>query len=193
MNINELVLENGIRILKKPEYVTYEQIQECLDKAHEVNIKKGLVYATKGQSVEKLIEKLKNAITYVALTPDNHVVATASVQFRSINHWYHNGEIGLLKLVGVLPEYSGLKLATFLLLIRRIEVQSRKIEVMVTDSAEENMAIRNLYLQNGFKIVDCCKYPENNFVSVVYAYWFHGCPHSKLKRWWKYNIHKLKL
>lgn len=193
MSINELVLENGIRILKKPEYVTYEQIQECLDKAHEVNIKKGLVYATKGQSVEKLIEKLKNAITYVALTPDNHVVATASVQFRSINHWYQNGEIGLLKLVGVLPEYSGLKLATFLLLIRRIEVQSRKIEVMVTDSAEENMAIRNLYLQNGFKIVDCCKYPENNFVSVVYAYWFHGCPHSKLKRWWKYNIHKLKL
>lgn len=68
-----------------------------------------------------------------------------------------------------------------------------KIEVMVTDSAEENMAIRNLYLQNGFKIVDCCKYPENNFVSVVYAHWFHGCPHSKLKRWWKYNIHKLKL
>lgn len=62
----------------------------------------------------------------MAITPNNKVIATASVQFRSINHWYHNGEIGLLKLVGVLPEYSGLKLATLLLLITHIEVQSRK-------------------------------------------------------------------
>lgn len=187
-------MENGIRIVKKPDYITYEQIQECLDKAHEVNAKKGLNYATQGQSVEKLIEKLKDSVTYVALTPDNEVVATASVQFRKINHWYHNGDIGLLKLVGVLPEYSGLKLATLLLLLlRRFEVQARKVEVMVSDSAEANIAIRNLYLHNGFEIVDCCKYRENNFISVVYAYWFHGCPHSRFKRWWKYNAHRRRL
>lgn len=93
MGIKELVLENGIRIVKKPDYITYEQIQECLDKAHEVNAKKGLNYATQGQSVEKLIEKLKDSVTYVALTPDNEVVATASVLFRKINYWYHNGDI----------------------------------------------------------------------------------------------------
>lgn len=194
MGIKELVLENGIRIVKKPDYITYEQIQECLDKAHEVNAKKGLNYATQGQSVQKLIEKLKDAVTYVALTPDNEVVATASVQFRKINHWYHNGDIGLLKLVGVLPEYSGFKLATLLLLLlRRFEVQARKVEVMVSDSAEANIAIRNLYLHNGFKIVDCCKYPENNFISVVYAYWFHGCPYSRFKRWRKFNAHRRRL
>lgn len=193
MGIKELVLENGIRIVKKPDYITYEQIQECLDKAHEVNAKKGLNYATKGQSMEKLVEKLKNAVTYVALTPDNKVVATASVQFRKINHWYHNGDIGLLKLIGVLPEYSGFKLATLLLFLLRLEGQSRYIEVMVSDSAEANLAIRNLYLHNGFKIVDCCKYPNNNFISVVYAYWFHGCPYSHFKRWWKFNAHRRRL
>ena len=163
MGIKELVLENGIRIVKKPDYITYEQIQECLDKAHEVNAKKGLNYATQGQSVEKLVEKLKNAVTYVALTPENKVVATASVQFRKINHWYHNGDIGLLKLIGVLPEYSGFKLATLLLMQMHLEVQSRKVEVMVSDSAEANIAIRKLYLHNGFKIVDCCKYTEKQF------------------------------
>lgn len=167
MGIKELVLENGIRILKKPDYITYEQIQECLDKAHEVNTKKGLNYATQGQSVEKLVEKLKDAVTYVALTPDNKVVATASVQFRKINHWYHNGDIGLLKLIGVLPEYSGFKLATLLLFLLRLKVQFKKVEVLVSDSAEANLAIRNLYLHNGFEIVDCCKYPNNNFISVV--------------------------
>ena len=64
---------------------------------------------------------------------------------------------------------------------------------MVSDSAKANLAIRNLYLHNGFEIVDCCKYTNNNFISVVYAYWFHGCPHSRFKRWWKFNAHQRRL
>lgn len=177
--IKEVLLENDIRIMPKPDYVSYSDIQDCLSKAHSVNEKNGLIYATKNQTVEKLIEKLKDSVTYVALSPENKVIATASVQFRKINYWYHNGDIALLKLVGVLPEYSGKKLALLLLLLLRMfEVQTRGIEVIVSDSAEENIAIKNLYLNNGFKIVDYCKYTTNNFISTVYAYWSHGCPHS---------------
>ena len=193
MEIKEVIMGKGIRIVKKPDYIQYEHLQECLDKAHEVNLKKGLVYATNGQTIDTLIEKLKDSVTYVALTPDNMVVATASVQFRKISHWYHNGEIGLIKLVGVLPEYSGLGIARILLVLLITEVKFRKIEVCVSDSAEANVAMRHLFIHNGFKIVDCCKYNTNNFVSVVYGYWFHGCPYSGFKRWWKYNIHRRKL
>lgn len=64
---------------------------------HMLLMKKGLIYATQNQTVNTLIEKLKDSITYVALTPENKVIATASVQFRKINYWYHNGDIGLLK------------------------------------------------------------------------------------------------
>lgn len=46
----------------------------------------------------------------------SQVVATASVQFRKINHWYLNGDIALLKLVGVLPEYLGRNLALLIIL-----------------------------------------------------------------------------
>ena len=132
--IKEIILENGIRIIPKPDYVSYSDIQECLSKAHAVNEKKGLIYATQNQTVNTLIEKLKDSITYVALTPENKVIATASVQFRKINYWYHNGDIGLLKLLGVLPEYSGMKLALLLmLLIQHFEVKSRGIEVLVSE------------------------------------------------------------
>lgn len=192
--IKEIILENGIRIIPKPDYVSYSDIQECLSKAHAVNEKKGLIYATQNQTVNTLIEKLKDSITYVALTPENKVIATASVQFRKINYWYHNGDIGLLKLLGVLPEYSGMKLALLLmLLIQHFEVKSRGIEVLVSDSAEENVPIRNLFLNNGFKIVDCCKYPTNSFISAVYAFWFHGCPFSDEELKIKYNQHRNEL
>ena len=140
--IKELITDDGIRIMPKPDFITYEQIQDCLNKAHQVNERKGLVYATAHQTVDTLKEKLKDAVTYVALNDDNQVVATASVQFRQINHWYHNGDIALLKLVGVLPEYSGRNLALLLLILRGFETKRRKVEVMVTDSAEENIAIR---------------------------------------------------
>lgn len=188
--IKELITDDGIRIMPKPDFVTYEQIQDCLNKAHQVNEQKGLVYATAHQSVDTLKEKLKDAVTYVALNTDNQVVATASVQFRQISHWYHTGDIALLKLVGVLPEYSGRNLALLLLLLRGFEAKRRKVEVMVTDSAEENIAIRNLYLGCGFKVVDCCKYAANSFISIVYAYWFHGCPYSDERLLSEYQCHR---
>lgn len=177
--IKELILEDGIRIMPKPDSISYEEIQECLNKAHSINEKRGLIYATQNQTIEKLKEKLQNAVTYIAVNSDNKIIATASIQFRKINHWYHNGNIGLLKLLGVSPEYSGRKLALLLLLLLRgFEAKTRKIEVIVSDSAEENISIRNLYLNNGFKVVDCCKYPTNSFISIVYAFWFHGCPYT---------------
>lgn len=192
--IKEILVKDDIRIMSKPDYVSYSDIQDCLNKAHAVNERNGLIYATKNQTVEKLIEKLKDSVTYVALSSENKVIATASVQFRKINYWYHNGDIALLKLVGVLPEYSGKKLALLLLqLLRTFEVQSRGIEVIVSDSAEENIAIRNLYLNNEFKIVDCCKYTSNNFISTVYAYWFHGCPHKEEKLLEEYRKHRNEL
>lgn len=38
--IKEIIFENGIRIIPKPDYVSYSDIQECLSKAHAVNEKK---------------------------------------------------------------------------------------------------------------------------------------------------------
>lgn len=64
---------------------------------------------------------------------------------------------------------------------------------MVFDSAEENIAIKKLYIGCGFKIVDCCKYASNNFISAVYAYWFHGCPYSDEHMEKEYRNHREQL
>ena len=53
-----------------------------------------------------------------------------------------------------------------------------QVPVVVSDSAEQNIAVKHLYLTEGFKIVDCCKYPENNFISTVYAKWLIEPPFS---------------
>lgn len=171
----DMVKCRQVKLMQKPYWVQWKDIQTILNKAHETNIRQGLVYATYNQSLAKLREKTKNSICLVAFV-DDELAATATVQFRTINHWYHSGEIGLLKLLAVAPEYRGYKLASALTKSILILSAQRQVPVVVSDSAEENAAVKHLYLNEGFKIVDCCKYPANNFVSTVYAKWLTNMP-----------------
>lgn len=164
-----------VKLMQKPYWIQWKDIQTILNKAHETNLSQGLIYATYNQSIAKLREKTKNSICLVAFVNDE-LAATGTVQFRTINHWYHSGEIGLLKLLAVAPEYRGYGLASSLTKSRLTLSTKMQVPVVVSDSAEQNAAIRYLYLREGFKIVDCCKYPENNFVSTVYAKWLTNTP-----------------
>lgn len=159
------------RLISKPYYVTWGNIQALLNKAHQTNIDCGLIYATYNQSISRLKEKTKNSTCLVVLDEDDTLAATATVQFRTINHWYHDGEVGLLKLLAVSPDYRGWKFSSLLTKAILYLSEENEIEVVVSDSAEHNEAVKHLYLSEGFKIVDCCKYANNNFISVCYAKW----------------------
>ena len=183
---------NECVLMPRPYYVTYGQIQKLLNISHETNIAKGLHYATYNQPVDKLIEKLKNSVCFVILK-GGHLAATASIQFRNIDYWYHSGPIGLLKLLAVDPIFRGKHFAK--LLVEEIIscAKQNKINVVVSDSAEKNKAIHDLYLKCGFKQVDCCKYPSNNFFSTVYAKWLDACPWSNVHIKFKYVLRRLQV
>lgn len=163
---------NGHQVVLEPRpyWVTWKQLQQLLNKAHETNMQKGMVYATYNQSVDKLKEKCINSVVLVVWV-DGELAGTCTVQFRTINHWYHQGNIGLLKLLAVLPDYRNCRLASLLTKeVLRLS-QLKGVEIVVSDSAEQNKAVQRLFLSEGFSIVDCCKYVANNFVSTVYANW----------------------
>ena len=184
------IFDSKIEILPKPDYVSYENLQSLLNKAHECNKKKGLVYATACQSVEKLKEKIGDGVCLVALC-DGKLAGTATITFRNLHYWYHNGPVATLKLLGVAPEYKGMHLGS-LLLKKRIEIaRNRGINVIVTDSAEQNIIVRNSCLKRNFRKVDYCVYPGNNFYTVGYAKWIGRCPHSKFSCWLHFNLKKL--
>lgn len=184
--------ENGITIMQKPYFISWNEIQRLLNEAHKTNIEKGLIYATYNQSIEELKEKVKNGKCFVAMDGDK-IVGTATIQFRNLNYWYHNGPIGLLKLLAIHPAYRGKNIAQKLLDARINCAISQKIKVIVTDSAERNLAIKKLYLNNNFRIVDCCKYKNNNFITIVYAKWLDNCPWSRLNIWFHYVLKRMNI
>ena len=189
LGLNVLANKHGISVMQKPYYVTWSEIQSLLNAAHEDNYRKGLKYATYNQPVSKLKEKVHNGVCFVGIK-DSQLVATATIQYRNLNYWYHNGFIGLLKLLGISPEYRGLGLGSVLLNVRTEHSAKQNVKVLVSDSAEKNLAVRHLYLKHGFKIVDCCKYANNNFFSTVYAKWLEQCPWNDSEIQEKYTLRR---
>lgn len=97
---------DNVIIKKRTDDISLESLQHLLTTAHQVNEANGLLYATAHQSIERLAQKLKGSTTFVALK-DNRLVGTMTIQFREIDHWYHKGTVGLIKLVAVHPSEFG--------------------------------------------------------------------------------------
>ena len=182
--------EPQITIIPKPDYISFEDIQNLLNKAHESNKEKGLVYATANQTVSRLKEKIGDGVCLVALC-DGKLAGTATISFRNLRYWYHDGKVAILKLLGVSPEYKGMHLSS-LLLTKWIDIaKENNVNVLVTDSAEHNTIVRNICLKRSFCKVDYCSYKGNNFYTVVYAKWLNDCPHSKFSCWLHFNLKRL--
>lgn len=197
--MKKFLLKNWINTIKmkviireKDSGISLETLQRLLTEAHVVNETNGLKYATAHQTLEKLSQKLKGSTTFVAFA-GKQLVGTMTIQIRGIAHWYHKGEVGLIKLVAVHPDFAGEHIASRLLRKCMDFAEYNHVSVLVTDSAERNVALRRLVCKYGFVQVDCCKYKENNFISSVYAYWKNGCRYNKIELILRYHFKKARL
>lgn len=182
------------RIIEKPDFISWEQIQALLTRSHSTNASKNLHYATATQSTETLMKKVQGGVCFVALLEGtDQLIGTASITTIQQKYWYNHGPAGLVKLMGVDPDFRGLHLSDALLQRCMEYAKAKQLPVMVTDSAEQNTAIRHLFTKHGFLTVDYCLYAANNFYSNVYAYWFDGCPYSDAVRLLRYHAKRLRI
>lgn len=188
-------------ICKKDNSVSYREIQNLLNEAHKSNVKNGLIYATDHQTEEELMEKIGDGVCFVAknlIGKDPSIIGTMTICQKYIDYWYYTGDIYLLKLVGVHSEYKRMgvsqKLINAIIEYVKESYDNQSPMVIVTDSAENNLAFKNLVLKNKFKIVDCVKYKGNNFVSTVYAKWIYDdCPWTDAECIKHYEEHRSRV
>lgn len=181
-----------VLIREKDDSISFEAIQELLGAAHKSNIEKGLVYATANQTPEKLKSKIgEGGVCFVALV-EGALAGTITVSFRKLEYWYHSGDVAIVKLLGVNPEFKGLGIAPRLVSKCIETAQDRGVKVLVSDSAEDNVIVRNILHKQGFLTVDYCKYAANNFYSNVYAKWINGCPYGDFYRKLRYRLKRFK-
>lgn len=187
---------SDIRVIERPEWISWDMIHECLWKSHEVNRKQGINMQTmslQGEELEKRIQKDALAWkTFVALDGDK-LVGTGSISIKYKKSWYVNGKVAYLLYGAVLPEYSGHGVYKQLVNCRENEGKRSNCVLIYFDTAEQNKRKITMDLKNGYHLVDFFASAKSHHYSVVLAKWYGNPSYSDLCIKLRYLIKKMMI
>ena len=139
----------GIQIVEKTDWVSWEDIKQCLTEAHAANRAKGIHMAHYQWPAEKIKESLgENGIMLVALDGQK-VVGTAAIAEKNGKAWYATGRYAYMCFAGVLPEYCGQGIYKALIEKREQLAKSKDYKVLVLDTHSDNLTIQKTAINNG--------------------------------------------
>lgn len=171
-----------IKILEKPDSITYDDIHDLLWAANQVHRENGFTLNTAELSGEELQQRIgENGKCFVALD-DDKLVATGAYRLGRINTWYYQGVLPEYMLVGVLPEYQGKgingKLAKHLF----ESVAEAGYPAVMLCATENNTHAIQIYRHQGFREVDYRVFRHLSRNAVLMVKWLQKCPYSEMKR-----------
>lgn len=167
-----------IKVMPKPDWVTWDDIHELLIKAHQKNIEKGMVMKVPQMAPEMLKDRLgEKGQCFVAFS-NNKLVGTTSVRFYQGHSWYNRGQlVAHSMLSAILPKYQGIGITEDLNRLRDSYIHEIGAKMIHADTPENNLIVRKNAKRNGF--VDVGFYaPKSDHYSVVFVKWLDGCPFS---------------
>jgi len=181
-----------IQIIQKPDYISWDDIHECLWSSHAVNREKGVVMkfpSLPGYEIQKRIES-GNGKMFVALDGEK-VAGVAGYQIKHSNYWFCKSDYLYLCFAGVLPEYSGKGIYKLLYIYREREREKFGLPLLVFDTHEKNQRMIDINCHNGFVKVGYKYCGDHN--NVVLAKWGTKCPYPMWYIRLRYLLNKYKL
>lgn len=193
IKLNRSNMDSEIKIIEKPDWVSWEDIKECLYEAHAVNRAMGINMAHYQWPADRIRESLgKNGFMLIALD-GKKVVGTAGVGEKFGRNWYVRGQrYAYMCFAGVLPQYSGKGIFKMLEIKREEFAKQYGYDILVGDTHANNKHRLDMALNNGFRLVNYFRATSGDHYSVVYVKWLDDCPYSGFYCCWKYQLSKLK-
>lgn len=167
-----------IKIVQKPDWVSWDDIHELLLKAHKRNIEKGMVLRYAQMPGDKIKEKLGDeGCCWVALDGDKLVGTTSVTYFQGKSWWNKGKKVAHGCFTGILREYQGIGLMEELNAKKYEHIRSKGVDMTEGDTAETNKTVLKVFGKDGYKIVSYYA-PNPNHFSVRIVKWLNGCPYS---------------
>lgn len=181
-----------IQIIEKPDWVSWDDIKQCLYEAHASNRDKGIYMAHYQWPVEKMVEAIgENGKMFVALD-GKKLMGVAAVCEKTGNSWYAKGKYAYMGFAGVLPECKGRGVYNEMIKVREEFVKCHSYKVMVFDTHQNNKLVQKVALKNGYRYVSFFQAASKDHYCVIMAKWLDGCPYSKFYCETKYLVGKMK-
>lgn len=170
-------MENKIRIIEKPDWVSWDEIHEVLWDAHENNRSKGMNMAFPSLPGNEIRRKIENGKGKMLLAIDERrVIGTAGIIVKHANLWCGNDDYAYCCFASVLPSYNGMGIYRRLNLEREKIALEMGLDKMMFDTHEHNERKINVDKKVGFKLVDLTIWKDH--YNVVMVKWLNGCPYS---------------
>lgn len=183
---------NGIRVIEKPDWVSWEAVKDCIVAAHAVNREKGIRMSHTDWTADRIKESLgREGKMFVALDGEK-IVGTAAVSVRERTSWYVQGRYAFMGFAGILPDYGGKGI--YRELIRKREAYARELglKLFLLDTHKDNKRVQQIAQINGYRYVGYSHANKDHY-NVVMAKWPDGCPFSSFYCSYKYLVTKLKV
>ena len=181
-----------IRIMEKPDYVSWDEIHDVLWAAHKENRDAGMHMKYPNLPSDQLEGLLGDRGHCFVALDGRKVVGTCSYRVFKRKRWY-TGRQDVVSLIldALLPEYRGKGIYPKLYHYREEQLKELGFNLIDMDTAEKNEKIQQLFLKDGFRYVDYMVYQSPHY-SIVMAKWLNGCPFSKWECWWRFHWRKFR-
>lgn len=167
-----------IKVMAKPEWVSWDEIHELLLAAHKKNIEKGIVLRNSqlpGEEIKKVLGE--EGVCWIAMCGDK-LVGTHSVTFFQGKGWWNYGKkVAHGCFTGILKEYQGIGILDEFYKRYYEYILEKGVDITEGDTAEDNHIMRKILEKGGSKTVSFFASKSNHY-SVRTVKWLNGCPFS---------------
>lgn len=171
-------MASQIQIIEKPDWISWEDIKQCLVAAHATNRNNGVNMEKYQWPVDKIRQSIgMNGVILVALD-GGKVIGSAAVGEKKDKKWYAKNGYAYMCLACVLPEYRGQGIYKKLIQLREDAAKVRGYDVLVLDTHKDNKKIQNIAKLNNYRKVGYFRTKDH--YNVVMAKWQTGCPYPEI-------------
>lgn len=181
-------MDSKIQVIEKPEWVTWDEIQEVLWKAHGQNREQGMNMALPALPGEEIRKRIEGKGKMLVAICDRKVVGTAAITKKTARLWCGDTSYAYICFASVLPDYNGRGVYKALDIKREELALSMGLDKMLGDTHEKNEHRLSIAKKAGYKFVDLSVWKDH--YNVVMVKWLKGCPYTNLYCNIQFMIHK---
>ena len=167
-----------IKVMFKPEWVSWEDIHKVLVKANEVNVRMGFNMGDLNMPPEQLQHQTDNGGTYVVAMHGDKLVGVTACKFSVGDLWFNKGKrVARRVLTGIIKSYQGCGILKEMDQMLDAFISDSCCDIMEASTAEKNMVVRKKAAMGGYKEVLYNSYRNRDYYSVEFAKWLSPCPY----------------
>lgn len=176
-----------IQIMEKPDWVSWDDIQSVLQRAHASNRANGINMRKPSLPGKEIAKEIGDEGKMFVALDGNKVVGTSAIVIKRLNYWCArpHDKYACVYFASVLPEYAGQGIYKRLDLMREQEAKAMGVDKLLGDTHEMNKHRLSIAKRAGYQFVDYV-YCRDHF-NIVFVKWLNGCPHSRFRVWFEYN------